>query len=134
MLRIKLEMNKKGEPIFKLEINKEDEVKYSFLRRALMEGKQIKGTYNYQIPIRFFQPIFNNISVENIILDNESLLSYLEFSDDFAENIYYTIEANPRYMKKWREEGCPNIYKIQIDKETLLLSKSVAFKRISPLN
>lgn len=134
MLRIKLEMNKKGQPIFKLEINKEDEVKYSFLRRALMEGKQIKGTYNYQIPIRFFQPIFNNISVENIILDNDSLLSYLEFSDDFAENIYYTIEANPRYMKKWREEGCPNIYKIQIDKETLLLSKSVAFKRISPLN
>lgn len=134
MLRIKLEMNKKGEPIFKLEINKEDELKYSFLRRALMEGKQIKGTYNYQIPIRFFQPIFNNISVENIILDNDSLLSYLEFSDDFAENIYYTIEANPRYMKKWREEGCPNIYKIQIDKETLLLSKSVAFKRISPLN
>ena len=33
-------------------------------------------------------------------------------------------------MKKWREEGCPNIYKIEIDKEKYTLTKEMAFKKI----
>ena len=28
-------------------------------------------------------------------------------------------------MKKWREERCPNIFKIEIDKETLEIKKEV---------
>ena len=32
-------------------------------------------------------------------------------------------------MKKWREEGCPNIYKIEIDKEKCILKKEIAFKK-----
>lgn len=134
MLRIKLEANKKGEPIFKLGIKEEDENKYSFMKRAIMESKVIRGRYNYVVPIRFFQPIFKNVGSDNIKLDKNSLLFFLEFSDDFDERYYYTIEANARYMKKWREEGCPNIYKICIDKDKLSLEKTIAFKRLSPLS
>ena len=32
-------------------------------------------------------------------------------------------------MKKWREEGCPDIYKITIDPETLKVKKEIAFKK-----
>jgi hypothetical protein len=33
-------------------------------------------------------------------------------------------------MKKWREEGCPNIFKIEINKETLEVKKEIVFKKI----
>ena len=58
----------------------------------------------------------NNIDKENIKLDRYSKLSFLEFSDDFDEKYFYILEANAKYMKKWREEGCPNIFKIEINK------------------
>ena len=43
------------------------------------------------------------------------------------------FQVNARYMKKWREERCPNIFKIEIDKETLEIKKEVIFKKIDPV-
>ena len=60
-------------------------------------------------------------------------LSFLEFSDDFDEKYFYIFQVNARYMKKWREERCPNIFKIEIDKETLEIKKEVIFKKIDPV-
>lgn len=131
MVKIKLEKNKKDEPIFKLNIKEEELEKYRFLKRALMESKGCKGRYNYIVPLRFFEPIFRNIPKEDIIIDRYSLLYYLEFSDDYDEKYYYKTSANATYMKKWREEGCPCIYKINIDIENRSISKEIAFQRIS---
>ena len=130
MIKVKLEKNKSGKIIFKLKID--DKYKGNVLfKRALMEGKMIKGKskYDYEVPLRFFIPICNNIEKENITLDKKSILSYLEFSDYYDENYYTEIEATAKYMKKWREEGCPDIYKITIDQDSYNVKKEVAFRR-----
>ena len=130
MVKIKLEKNKKDEPVFKLNIKEKEIDNYKFLKRALLGGKAIKGRYNYEIPIRFFEPIFKNLKLEEINLDKKSIVKYFEFSDEYDERYYYKTEVNAKYMKKWREEGCPNIYKIEIDKENCILKKEIAFKKI----
>ena len=33
-------------------------------------------------------------------------------------------------MKKWRQEECPDIFKVEIDSETLEFKKEVIFKKI----
>lgn len=130
MIKIKLEKNKKGKINFKLKISDEDKNNIIF-KRALMESKIIKGNsrYNYEVPLRFFIPICKNINKGELKIDKNSVLSYLEFSDYYDENYYTEIEATPKYMKKWREEGCPNIYKITIDENTYEINKEVAFKK-----
>lgn len=133
MIRIKLEKNKKDEPIFKLYIKDEELDNYRFLKRALLESKKIKGRYNYQVPLRFFEPIFRNISSEEIKIDRYSLDYYLEFSDQYDEKYYYKIDANALFMKKWRLEGCPNIYKVILNKEDGTLTKEIAFERINSM-
>ena len=59
MIAIKLEKNKRNEPILKLRVTEEDLKDKSFLKRALMEGRSLKGEYNYKVPIRFFLPIIH---------------------------------------------------------------------------
>ena len=130
MVKIKLEKNKKSEPVFKLNIKDKEIENYRFLKRALMEGKTIKGGYNYEIPIRFFEPIFKNLKIEEMKFNKKSITQYFEFSDEYDEKYFYRTEINAGYMKKWREEGCPDIYKILIDKETCTLTKELAFKKI----
>lgn len=130
MIKFKIEKNKKGEPIFKLGIKAVDIEKNILLKRAILESEKIKGNYNYKIPLRFFVPIFNNIDKSKIKLDIRSQLQFLEFWDDFDEKYYSTIVATPKFMKIWREENCPNIFKIKINPETLELSKEIAFKRL----
>lgn len=129
MIRIRLDKNRIGEPVFKIGIPKE-ELNNRILKRAIMEGKSLKGIYNYKIPMRYFIPIFNNLGIDNIIFDTRSLDSYLEFADECEENFYYAIEATPKYMRKWREENCPNIFKIEINKESMVSTKRIAFKKI----
>lgn len=131
MIRVKIDKNKKGEPIFKLGYKSLDKKEGTFLRRALMEGKEISGMFKYEIPLRFFIPILNNLDKENIKIDRYSKLEYIEFSDYYDEKYFYTFDITPKYMKKWREEGCPNIFKIQIDKETLDIKKEIIFKKIN---
>ena len=130
MIKVKIEKNRLNEPIFKLGFKKLNDKEERFLKRALIEGKQISGTYKYEIPLKYFVPIMNNIDKENIKLDRYSKLSFLEFSDDFDEKYFYILEANAKYMKKWREEGCPNIFKIEINKDTLEIKKEIIFKKI----
>lgn len=130
MIKIKLEKNKSGKIIFKLKID-EASKENALFKRALMESKFIKGRvrYNYEVPLRFFIPICKNISKENLILDKKSILSYLEFSDFYDQNYYTDTEATAKYMKKWREEGCPDIYRITINEENHDITKEVAFKK-----
>ena len=130
MIKVKLEKNKSGKIIFKLKINDTDKGNILF-RRVLMESKIIKGksTYDYEAPLRFFIPICNNIDKENLKLDKKSILSYLEFSDCYDENYYTDVDATAKYMKKWREEGCPDIYRITIDQDNYYIKKEVAFKK-----
>ena len=130
MIKVKLEKNKSGKIIFKLKINDADKANVLF-KRALMESKIIKGKsmYDYEVPLRFFIPICNNIDKENLKLDKKSILSYLEFSDCYDENYYTDVDATAKYMKKWREEGCPDIYRITIDQDNYDIKKEVAFKK-----
>lgn len=130
MIKVKIEKNRLNEPIFKLGFKKLNDKEERFLKRALIEGKEISGTYKYEIPLKYFVPIMNNIDKENVKLDRYSKLSFLEFSDDFDEKYFYILEANAKYMKKWREEGCPNIFKIEINKDTLEIKKEIIFKKI----
>lgn len=130
MIKVKLEKNKSGKIIFKLKIKKELESNLLF-RRAIIESKSIKenSRYDYEVPLRFFIPICNNIEKENMLLDKKSILSYLEFSDYYDENYYIELEATAKYMKKWREEGCPNIYRITINQDTYEITKEIVFKK-----
>jgi len=130
MIKVKLEKNKSGKIVFKLKIDDRYEGNVLF-KRALMESKVLKGKskYDYEVPLRFFIPICNNINKENLILDKKSILSYLEFSDCYDQNYYTDIDATAKYMKKWREEECPDIYRITIDQDNYNIKKEVAFKR-----
>jgi hypothetical protein len=130
MIKIKLEKNKSGKIIFKLKIDDKDKDNVLF-KRALMESKSLKekARYDYEVPLRFFVPICNNVDKENLKLDKKTILSYLEFSDYYDQNYYTDTEATAKYMKKWREEGCPDIYKISIDEESHEITKEVIFKR-----
>lgn len=130
MIKIKLEKNKSGKIIFKLKIDDKDKDNVLF-KRALMESKSLKekARYSYEVPLRFFIPICNNVEKDNLKLDKKSILSYLEFSDYYDQNYYTDTEATAKYMKKWREEGCPDIYKISIDEESYEITKEVVFKR-----
>lgn len=130
MIKVKIEKNRLNEPIFKLGFKNLSEKEERFLKRALIEGKEISGTYKYEIPLKYFVPIIKNLDKENIKLDRYSKLSFLEFSDDFDEKYFYILEANAKFMKKWREEGCPNIFKIEINKDTLEIKKEIIFKKI----
>lgn len=128
---MKLEKSKKGEPLFKIGIKEENIIKYKVLKRSLMEGEKITGRYNYNVPLRFFVPVFNNIPKQEIRLDRTSKLEYFEYWDEFEEKYYSSIDITPKFMKNWRKEKCPEIFKISINKETLELKKEVAFKRIT---
>ena len=70
---------------------------------------------------------------EERFLKRLSKLSFLNFSHYFDEKYFYIFQVNARYMKKLREERCPNIFKIEIDKETLEIKKEVIFKKIDPV-
>lgn len=133
MICIKLEKNKKNEPVFKMNAKQEDISKYRALKRVLMESKKVKGMYEYKVPMRFFEIMFNIIPLSDIKIDKRSIDYYLEFSDDYEDNYYYITEVDAKYMKKWREEGCPEIFKINIDKENKTLNKEIAFKRVSKI-
>ncbi len=131
MIKVKIDKNKRGEPVFKLGFKELAEKEKIFLKRALMEGKEIKGHFKYEIPIRFLVPIVNNLPKERLKLDRHSKESFLEFSDRYDERYFYSFEVTPKYMRKWREEECPNIFKIEINPETMELSKEIIFKKIN---
>lgn len=131
MIKFKIQKGKNEEPIFKIRIKDEELVSYPFLRRAIIEAKKIKGRYNYQVPLRYFVPLVNNINKKSLCIDKDSKVEFFEFWDDFEEKYYASLTATPKFMKLWREEKCPNIFKIKIDIESLTLTKEIAFKKIN---
>ncbi|MDY6012075.1 hypothetical protein [Clostridium sp.] len=131
MIKIRIDKNGRGEPIFKIKLNEETIKDNRLLYRGVLSGKRISGLYNFEIPMKYFLPIYNNLNKDEVILDTRSIYSYLEFSDEIEEKFYYSITATPKYMKLWREENCQNIYKITINKETKELEKRIAFKKIN---
>ncbi len=130
MIKVKLEKSKIGKIIFKLKIDDKEKRDILF-RRVIMESKIIKGKskYTYEVPLRFFIPICNNIDKEDLILDKKSIVSYLEFSDYYDQNYYTEIYATAKYMKKWIEEECPDIYRITINEFNYDIRREVAFKK-----
>lgn len=131
MTKFKLEKNKKNEPILKMKLVNEDLKKDKIFRRVILESKVIKGKYNYEVPLRFFEVILKNISKCNIEIDEKSLKEYFEFSDDYDDVYYFTVDINAKYMKRWRKEGCPNIYKISLNINNIEMKKEVSFKKIN---
>ena len=69
MIKIKIDKNKLNEPVFKLWFKELNEKEERFLKRVLIESKEIQGSYKYEIPIKFLLPIINNIGKENIKID-----------------------------------------------------------------
>jgi len=128
MIKIKLQKDKNKDIIFKMKITEEELILNKNIKRAIMDSKKIKGLYNYEIPLRYFIPITQTIK-KNFIIDKNSVLEYLEFFDEYDDFHYYSIKANAGFMKKWRKENCPNIFKISIDKDTLDIKKELVFKK-----
>ena len=40
-------------------------------------------------------------------------------------------QQHKKTLKKWREEGCPNIFKINIDLESKKITKEIAFQKLN---
>lgn len=130
MIKIRIDKNRLNEPIFKIAIDESDIQNNRLLKRISFEGKRIKGMYTHEIPMKFFYPVVSNLDQKDIYIDTRTNLSFLEFADEFEECFEYSVEATPKYMRKWREFRCPNIYKIEIDVETKKISKKIAFRKI----
>ncbi|MGL4655993.1 MAG: hypothetical protein ACRCWM_08920 [Sarcina sp.] len=131
MIKFKIESTANGELKFRANIS--DEMKANIIiKRALFESKIVKNNkkYPYLIPIKYFFPITRNLKKENFEFDKESINSFFEFSDEYEENFFYAAKATAIYMKKWREQGCPKIYKIIIDKESGEITKEFSFERL----
>lgn len=128
MIKIKLQKDKNKNIIFKMKITEEDINTNKNIKRAIMDSKKLKGLYNYEVPLRYFLPI-NNALRDKIDIDEKSILQYLEFFDEYDDLHFYSIKATIGFMKKWRKENCPNIFKITINRDTLEIRKEIAFKR-----
>lgn len=128
MIKIKLQKDKNKDVIFKMKVTEEELILNKGIKRAIMDSKKINGLYNYEIPLRYFIPITKTIK-KNFTIDKNSVLEYLEFFDEYDDFHYYSIKANAEFMKKWRKENCPNIFKVSIDKDTLDIKKELVFKK-----
>lgn len=130
MVRVKLQSDKRNNVKLKIKISNND-AQNIFLKRALLEGKELKNDrfFNYEIPLRFLKPVITILSKEDIFLDKRSLLSFIQFSDIYDEKYYYQSKINPKFLKLWRENGCPDIYKIEIDKDTLKIVSKVIISK-----
>ncbi|ELC8441860.1 hypothetical protein QYB59_000866 [Clostridium perfringens] len=129
MINIKLDEDKRGKVIFRANIDechKEDRI----LKRALFESRVVNNEFKYNIPMKYFWPILNNMDKKILSLSEDSKKEVLEFADEYEEVYYYSYKATPAYMKKWREEGCPQIFKMTINPEDLSIEKKVIFERL----
>lgn len=102
-----------------------------FLKRLIIQCKRIEGEYNYEVPLRYFVPIINNIDKDILKFDEYSELEFLEFFDEYDDRHYASLVATPKFMKIWRREKCPNIFKVKVDLSTFTITKEVAFRKIN---
>lgn len=130
MFKIKLDQDKVGRPIFRLKVDEEKIKENRLIWRASLEGRKVSKEYNYIIPIRFFVPLLKNLNKEEFEIDEDSIESYLEFADEFDGKFHYATSASARYMRNWRELGCPNIYKIELNIKEKSIKTKIAFKKL----
>lgn len=133
MIKLKIECNKQGNLSLKMSLKEELFKDNIIIKRVMLESKAIKGRYNYSIPMKFFIPMFNNLEKQYLKIDSKSIVSFLEFSDEYDEEFCYSGEANAKYMRKWRELKCPDIYRINVDLDSMTLNKELAFKKYNHL-
>lgn len=133
MIKLKIECNKQGNLNLKMALKEELFKDNLIIKRVILESKGTKGRFNYSIPMKFFIPMFNNLGKQYINIDSKSIVSFLEFSDEYDGEFYYSGEANAKYMRKWRDLKCPDIYRITIDLTSMTLNKELAFKKISAI-
>ena len=130
MIRIRADIDKRYNLYIKLSFDKELE-KNRILKRCLLEGVKIKDKrYEYKVPGKFFLILVNNL--KDVKLHKGNIDSFLEFSDQYDERYFYSEKADAKYMKKWREVGCPKIYKVIIDRENNKIYMELAFKIKNP--
>lgn len=131
MIKIKLDKFKNNNMNFRMDVSEEFKENV-IIKRCLLEARVNNSVkqYKYLVPMKYLLPVINNFSSEQLKFDKRSLLEFLEFSDEYDENYYYIYKANATYMKKWREEGCPPIYKVIIDVDSKEFKKEVVFERL----
>lgn len=130
MINIRTDIDNKNNVNIKISFHK-DLLDNRILKRCLFEGNKIKDKrYTYKLPGKFLLTLVNNL--ENVNLHKGNIESFLEFSDEYDEKYFYAKTADSKYMKKWREVGCPKIYKITIDREKNLILKEVIFTIKNP--
>ncbi|MGL4991209.1 MAG: hypothetical protein ACRC57_08660 [Sarcina sp.] len=130
MLEFKIECNNLG--IIRFRANITDDLKDNvMIKRVLFDSKYIVSNkkYPYLIPIKYFFPLIKNLSKDLIKIDKESIRCFFEFSDEYEEQFFYAIKANAKYMKKWREEGCPKIFKVTLTSD-FEIKKDIAFEKV----
>lgn len=131
MINIKIQISEKQKPIFKMNIGDSYIKKSCFFKRLVIECKHIKGSYNYEVPLRYLVPVINNISKDILKIDKYSELEFLEFFDEYEDKYYASLMATSKFMKLWRKEKCPDIFKVKIDLSTLTISKEIVFRKIN---
>lgn len=133
MITIKIDKDRRGNMNLRLSVKKNtEEIEEPFLKRFLLEGRKSTSSKQYPIviPLKYLGVLINNLSKDKLKIDKRSITTFFEFSDQYDECYYYSTEATPSYLKKWREVECPKIYKVNIDIDDVAISKKVAFERM----
>ncbi|MFD3158089.1 hypothetical protein ACFIJ5_14635 [Haloimpatiens sp. FM7330] len=130
MITLKIEENKRKHVILKMKIAEKDKSNL-FIKRVLYESEEIKSgkTYEYKVPMRYFLPLYKNLSKTSVKIHKNSITSFYEFSDEYDEDFYYSQKATAKFMKTWRAVGCPNVYKISLNISEKSFDKRVVFKK-----
>ena len=77
MIKIKIDKNKLNEPVFKLWFKELNEKEERFLKRALIESKEIQGSYKYDVKEDIKHPLFEpkKDPYEELFTDTSTLAS-----------------------------------------------------------
>lgn len=127
---MKLKVNKNKRGLLFLELYIKEEEKDPFIKRLILEGKRLDNN-KYSLPLKYLYPLFKNSKDSDIKLETSSIREFLEFSDDYEENYYYKEKADANYMKLWRENSCPYIYKYTIDISNNQIYKQICFQKLT---
>lgn len=127
---MKLKVNKNKRGLLFLELYIKEEEKDTFIKRLILEGKK-KDKNKYLLPLKYLYPLFKNSKNSDVELEMSSIKEFLEFSDEYEENYYYKEKADAIYMRLWRENNCPYIYKYTLDLSNNQISKQICFQKLT---
>jgi hypothetical protein len=127
-MNLKVNKNKRG--LLFLELYIKEEEKDTFIKRLILEGKK-KDKNKYVLPLKYLYPLFKNSKNSDVELEMSSIKEFLEFSDEYEEIYYYKEKADAIYMRLWRENNCPYIYKYTLDVSNNQISKQICFQKLT---